>query len=326
MTATTDRAAEPQDRITWTDMRESAKGVIAPRRWAAALRHPNANLKQMVGSGPVFPLLILFGLNCGVELVRTGFGILLPNSRDAFGLTNTGILTLVGLTALGALILQLPIAIWADRGNRVLITLLGAATWAVFSILTGAATATWMLIIARSGSGIGRAVVDPTHNSLLSDYYPVDRRPAVFSFHRAANVLGQVQPDDLVTYGMIPEFVGRLPCVTALESLDEEALVRIQTEPRNALIKQYQKFFHMENAKLEFTTPALRAISRKAMKRDVGARALRAIVEELMLHMMFDLPEQQRPGTIYEITEAMVEGERPTLLETVKVTKEKESA
>jgi ABC-type branched-subunit amino acid transport system ATPase component/predicted MFS family arabinose efflux permease len=191
VTATTDRPVEPQDRITWTDMRESAKGVIAPRKWVAALRHPNANLKQMVGTGPVFPLLILFGLNCVDELDRTGFGILLPNIRDAFGLTNTGILTLVGLTALGALILQLPIAIWADRGNRVLITLLGAATWAVFSILTGAATATWMLIIARSGSGIGRAVVDPTHNSLLSDYYPVDRRPAVFSFHRAANVLGQ---------------------------------------------------------------------------------------------------------------------------------------
>ena len=106
-------------------------------------------------------------------------------------MSNTGILTLVGLTALGALLLQLPIAIWADRGNRVFITLLGAAMWAVFSIFTGAATAIWMLVIARAGSGIGRAVVDPTHNSLLSDYYPVDRRPGVFSFHRAANVLGQ---------------------------------------------------------------------------------------------------------------------------------------
>ena len=139
----------------------------------------------------MFPLLILFGLNAVDELDRTGFGILLPNIRDAFGMSNTGILTLVGLTALGALLLQLPIASCADRGNRVFITLLGAVVWAVFSLFTGAATAVWMLVLARTGTGIGRAVVDPTHNSLLSDYYAVDRRPAVFSFHRAANVLGQ---------------------------------------------------------------------------------------------------------------------------------------
>ena len=188
---TTGRPAAAEDHITWTDLRESAKGVVAPRRWAATLRHPGASLKQMTGTGPVFPLLILFGLNAVDELDRTGFGILLPNIRDAFGMSNTGILTLVGLTALGALLLQLPIAAWADRGNRVFITLLGAVVWAVFSIFTGAATAIWMLVLARTGTGIGRAVVDPTHNSLLSDYYPVDRRPAVFSFHRAANVLGQ---------------------------------------------------------------------------------------------------------------------------------------
>lgn len=177
--------------ITWTDLRESARGVISPRRWAATLRNPGKSLKQMTGPGPVFALVVLFGINAVDELDRTGFGILLPNIRDAFGMSNTGILTLVGLTALGALLLQLPIAIWADRGNRVFITLVGAATWAVFSVFTGAATAIWMLVVARAGSGVGRAVVDPTHNSLLSDYYPVDRRPGVFSFHRAANVLGQ---------------------------------------------------------------------------------------------------------------------------------------
>ncbi len=188
---TAEAPAPPAERITWTDLRESARGVVAPRRWWAALRRPGRAMKDLVGTGPVFPLIILFGLNMVDEFDRTGFGILLPNIRDAFGMSNTGILTLVGLTALGALLLQMPIAIWADRGNRVLITLLGATTWAVFSVMTGAATATWMLVVARTGTGIGRAVVDPTHNSLLSDYYPVDRRPAVFSFHRAANVLGQ---------------------------------------------------------------------------------------------------------------------------------------
>ena len=182
-------ATEPH--ITTEDLRESVKGIVSPRRWAATLAHPRRALGEVAGSGPVFALLILFGLNCVDELDRTGFGILLPNVRDAFGMSNTGILTLVALTLLGAFLMQMPIAVWADRGNRVFITLLGAATWAAFSIMTGLSTAIWMLIVARAGAGIGRAVVDPTHASLLSDWFPVDRRPAVFSFHRAANVLGQ---------------------------------------------------------------------------------------------------------------------------------------
>jgi ABC-type branched-subunit amino acid transport system ATPase component/MFS family permease len=184
-------AATTAERITWEDLRESARGVIDLRRWFAALRHPGRSLSELVGDGPVFPLLILFGLNAVDELDRTGFGILLPNVRDEFGMSNTGILTLVGVTTLGALLLQMPIAVLADRGNRVAIALVGAAAWAAFSVGTGAATAVWVLIVARTGSGIGRAVVDPTHNALLSDLYPVERRPAVFSFHRGANVLGQ---------------------------------------------------------------------------------------------------------------------------------------
>ncbi len=178
-------------RITRADITESLKGIISPRRWARTLAHPMAAVSEVAGSGPVYALLILFGLNCVDELDRTGFGILLPNIRDSFGMSNTGILTLVALTLLGAFLMQMPIAVWADRGNRVLITLLGAATWALFSVMTGLSTAIWMLIVARAGAGIGRAVVDPTHSSLLSDWFSVDRRPAVFSFHRAANVLGQ---------------------------------------------------------------------------------------------------------------------------------------
>ena len=178
-------------RIGWDDVRESCRGVVDPRRWWAAVRHPGPALQEMVGTGPVLALLVLFGLNAVDELDRSGFGILLPNVRDAFGMSNAGILTLVGLTALGALVLQLPIAVAADRGNRIAITLLGALLWAVFSIFTGAATAVWMLVVARMGSGIGGAVVGPTHNSLLSDWYPVDRRAKVFSFHQAANAVGQ---------------------------------------------------------------------------------------------------------------------------------------
>jgi len=138
-----------------------------------------------------------------------------------------------------------------------------------------------------------------------------------------SHILDQVQPDDLVQFGMIPEFVGRLPCVTVLGPLNEEAMVRILTEPRNALIKQYQQFFRMENTSLEFAEEALHAVAAKAMKRDVGARALRAVVEELMLGMMYDLPEKREENATYQITAEMVTGQvEPTLFTARKVKKE----
>jgi ATP-dependent Clp protease ATP-binding subunit ClpX len=138
-------------------------------------------------------------------------------------------------------------------------------------------------------------------------------------------ILSQVQPEDLVEFGMIPEFVGRLPCITALGPLDEEAMMRILTEPRNALVRQYQQFFRMENAALEFTDEALRTIAREAMKRDVGARALRAVVEEMMLNLMYDLPEQKEEHAVYQITADMIEGKvKPNLAGAKK--RKKESA
>jgi ATP-dependent Clp protease ATP-binding subunit ClpX len=138
-----------------------------------------------------------------------------------------------------------------------------------------------------------------------------------------ANILAQVQPDDLIHFGMIPEMIGRLPCITALSPLDEDAMGRILTEPRNALIRQYQQFFKMENTTLQFTDEALVAIARKAIKRDVGARALRAIVEELMLDLMYELPDKKEEGATYEITKDMIIGEgRPTLFAARKPKKE----
>jgi ATP-dependent Clp protease ATP-binding subunit ClpX len=105
-------------------------------------------------------------------------------------------------------------------------------------------------------------------------------------------VLRQVQPQDLIKYGLIPEFVGRLPVIATLAELDAGALVRILTEPRNALVKQYQKIFEFENTNLRFTDDALEAIAQKAIERKIGARGLRMILEELMLDMMFSLPSQ----------------------------------
>src|SRR5437867_5901548 len=109
---------------------------------------------------------------------------------------------------------------------------------------------------------------------------------------------------------MIPEFVGRLPVIAPLDPLDEGSLVRILTEPRNALVRQYQKLFEMEGAELEFHPQALHQIAIKARQRDTGARGLRSIVEELMTDIMFELPEIESKGK-YTVTEAVVRGEAP---------------
>lgn len=105
-------------------------------------------------------------------------------------------------------------------------------------------------------------------------------------------ILSQMQPEDLIGYGMIPEFVGRVPVVATLHDLDESALMRILTEPKNALVKQYQKFFEFEDTVLKFTDGALKAVSHEAISRKSGARGLRAILEDVMLDIMYDLPTQ----------------------------------
>ena len=121
-------------------------------------------------------------------------------------------------------------------------------------------------------------------------------------------LLLQVQPEDLIEFGMIPEFVGRLPVACPLQPLNEDALVRILTEPRNAIVKQYQKMFEMEGATVEFTDAALIEIAKRAMKRDTGARGLRSVVEECMLSHLYGLPEQNAGGH-YVVTPGVVRGE-----------------
>jgi ATP-dependent Clp protease ATP-binding subunit ClpX len=123
---------------------------------------------------------------------------------------------------------------------------------------------------------------------------------------RTANLLANLEPDDLVKFGMIPEFVGRIPVVASLASLDEDALMSILTEPRNALVKQYQKLLEMDNVELDFKSEAIRAIAQEAYRRKTGARALRGIVEEIMLEVMYELPSC---GDVQQclITKEMVE-------------------
>jgi ATP-dependent Clp protease ATP-binding subunit ClpX len=121
-------------------------------------------------------------------------------------------------------------------------------------------------------------------------------------------ILVNVEPEDLIHYGLIPEFVGRLPVVATLEELDEDALVKILTEPRNALIKQYQRLFEMEGAELEIREDALRAIARKAMDRKTGARGLRTILEHVLLDTMYDLPSLEDVTKVV-VDEGVIKGE-----------------
>jgi ATP-dependent Clp protease ATP-binding subunit ClpX len=123
-------------------------------------------------------------------------------------------------------------------------------------------------------------------------------------------LMAQVTPEDLERYGMIPELIGRLPVIATLDQLSEADLERILTEPRDALTKQYQVLFHYDGAKLEFTAGAIREIARRAKARGTGARALRSIMEGLMLDIMYELPDHQ-PGRTYTITERIVRGEEP---------------
>ena len=120
------------------------------------------------------------------------------------------------------------------------------------------------------------------------------------------DVLQHMESDDLVKFGMIPEFIGRVPVVAVVEPLDEDMLVAILTEPQNSLVKQYQKLMRMDSVQLEFNHDAIRAIAREAYRRKTGARALRGIVEELMLEVMYELPSRSDVSRC-SITREMVE-------------------
>ncbi len=125
-----------------------------------------------------------------------------------------------------------------------------------------------------------------------------------------ADLLAQVQTEDILQFGLIPELVGRLPVISYLQPLDQDGLVKVLTEPKNALIKQYQALFQMENCDLTFTEEALQTVARKALDKGVGARGLRGILEEVMLDIMYELPDQAE-GSTYTIDEAVVAGKKP---------------
>lgn len=143
---------------------------------------------------------------------------------------------------------------------------------------------------------------------------------------QVGEILRQVQPQDLLKYGLIPEFVGRLPIVVALDALDKEALVQILTEPRNALVRQYQKLFELDGVTLEFTQEALEAIADEALRRNTGARGLRAILEEVMLDVMYEVPSRGDVTKCVVTKEVILRQEKPLLLTVERKKKKEETA
>ncbi|HAT54332.1 MAG TPA: ATP-dependent Clp protease ATP-binding subunit ClpX, partial [Lactobacillus sp.] len=128
------------------------------------------------------------------------------------------------------------------------------------------------------------------------------------------DIMQHVVPEDLLEFGLIPEFIGRLPILTALQKLDEEDLVRILTEPKNALVKQYTKLIGLDGVKLEFTRPALREMAKLAIARDTGARGLRSIMEESMRDIMFDLPSRDDVEKVAITKETVASHAQPDLI------------
>ena len=142
----------------------------------------------------------------------------------------------------------------------------------------------------------------------------------------AEDLLALVRPEDLTKFGLIPEFIGRLPLIASVSKLDQEALVQILTEPRNALVKQYQKLFELDGVELEFTDDAIEAIADKAMERGTGARGLRAIIEEVLLHVMYDVPSRGDVAKVIVTREVVTDDVAPTLVPRESEAKKKKSA
>ncbi|MBI5936802.1 MAG: ATP-dependent Clp protease ATP-binding subunit ClpX [Betaproteobacteria bacterium] len=155
----------------------------------------------------------------------------------------------------------------------------------------------------KSGIGFGVNVVSKDDNKAIS------------------GTLRRVEPEDLIKYGLIPEFVGRLPVLATLEELDVDALVQILTQPKNALIRQFQKLFHMEGVELEFREEALNAIAKRALERKTGARGLRSIIEHALLDLMFELPSMKDVAKVV-IDEKVISGEGQPLLIYAEASKE----
>ena len=177
---------------TSSDPQPSDPPPVAPEgRKTFKQRLQVLNPRRAAMGEPIYPLMVLFGLNAVDELDQSAFSILIPDIRDSFGLNLSGVTALISITGVAVLLLEIPLAQLADRKSRVRIAATGAAAWGFFTIFTGLAPAVMFLAMARVGAGLGRTVNGATHRALLSDFYSVKARPSVFGFHSAANSVGQ---------------------------------------------------------------------------------------------------------------------------------------
>jgi len=166
-------------------------------------------------------------------------------------------------------------------------------------------TSNILFICGGAFAGLDKVILDRTEKTGIGFSAEVRVRNQNIAF---GEVLKSIEPEDLIRYGLIPEFVGRLPVVATLEELSEDALVRILTEPKNALTKQYARLFDMENAEIEFRPNALSAVARKAMERKTGARGLRTILENVLLDTMYELPSTKGVSKVV-VDEAVIKGD-----------------
>jgi ATP-dependent Clp protease ATP-binding subunit ClpX len=166
-----------------------------------------------------------------------------------------------------------------------------------------------LFIVGGAFEGIDKIIQNRINQKTMgfgADIQPRNNR-------KVGEIIKHILPEDLLKFGLIPEFVGRVPIIVTLDALDEEALIRILVEPKNALVRQYQKFFELDNCKLEFDPEALRAIAAEAIRRNTGARGLRSILEEIMLEVMYDIPSRTDVVKV-QITKEAVEKREPPVL------------
>ena len=167
-----------------------------------------------------------------------------------------------------------------------------------------------LFIVGGAFDGLEKVIQNRTEKSGIGFGAKVSSK----SERGVGELFADVEPEDLIKFGLIPEIVGRLPVVTTLQELDESALIRILTEPRNALIKQFQKLFEIEGVELDVEDEALQAVAQAAIKRRTGARGLRSIVEKSLLETMYELPSLENVSKVVLTKEAVLGTENPTLV------------
>ncbi len=214
-------------------------------------------IAKITGGAAAFPLVVLFGLNAVDELDRAAFGVLLPNIRDSFGLSIAGVLAVQAFIEPVAIGLGLFVAFFADRGRRTRIAALGGAVWALFSVATGFALNVMMLGLARVGAALGKSVNQPTHNSLLSDYYPTDVRATVYAVHGAANPVG-LMLGPIAAGGIAIYFSWRVPfMLAAIPTMVLVFLAFGLKEPKRGVQDRLALGASIDEAETEETPPTL---------------------------------------------------------------------